>query len=754
MIHRLHHTLKRDLTKTILVWSAAFFALLVVGFLFSFQRVEHYMLELIADHRLSYQTREFARHLDQQDNRSIQEEGDTLAQGNIISAVLMIDTSGKLLHLSKNKNSIPGLTLTPPINMESLQNIVSSNNRLHLFSRKIPGHHATVALIMDDRPIEITLFSATAWTALLLLVLVLLSIKALHISLRRNLVVPVEQLRRAINGGQMDEQAIMDLEQTLPDEASDILEMYDHLKHANTDMSSHISTMMAAIPSCFWCSENGKTYTGVSDRTVDTLKVQASELTGHALWAWTGNPEQVSVNNRLLQRGIAKKLTRLDLAYQVTRDKKTYWFGENITLCYDKQDQPSVIYGIINDISSRKYSQQQQADSLEVKHRLQAASTLAGGIAHEFNNALAGMNGNLFLIRQTASDEQTLIRINRIEQLINRSASMIERMLAFSRQSSTHASPIDLVEFLERFHTTVLPGLPESLRFELHLDAVRTDELSKRPLILADMNKLQEVLLQLIDNARLATEHSIAPRIDISLENMMANDEFLRHHPCLSSRKLIHLTIEDNGSGIPDDISRRVFEPFFTTREVGQGTGLGLSMAHGYIHQVGGDITFDSQVNLGTTFHISLHASISQSDALSPENAVLRGNNETILVVDDDKMVLESTCSILERMGYQPVPAKSGEQAVEIFAARQAEIRLVFMDILMPGINGIEASRRIRKLSPDMPVIFLTGYDRTQPLEPEVYAENTELINKPFRISMLSDAIRQALAGNLGKSHE
>ncbi|EAU54277.1 histidine kinase [Mariprofundus ferrooxydans] len=753
-MHQLHHTLKRDLTNTLLIWSTAFFALLVVGFLFSFHQIEHYMLGLVADHRLSYQTREFAKHLDQQDNRTIQQEGDTLAQGDIISAILMVDASGELLHLSMNKNSIPALVLTQPVNMESLQKQVKNHGHLHLFKRKIPGHHATLALIMDDRPIEIALFSATTWTALLLLALVLISIKALHISLRRSLVIPVEKLRHAINDGQMDQQAIMALEQTLPDEASEILDIFDHLKHAHTDMRAQITTMVATMPSCFWCSNDGKTYTGASDRTVDILRVPSSELMGHPLWAWTGNQEQIAVNHRLLQQGIAKKRTRLDFAYQVTSDGDTRWFGENITICYDKQDQPSVIYGIINDISKRKNSQQQQAEALEEQHRLQATSTLVGGIAHEFNNALAGMNGNLFLIRQAVTDEQALVRINRIEQLINRSATMIERMLAFSRQCSTHPSSIDLIEFLESFRISVLPALPETLRFELHLDAIRKRQRSERPLILADMQKLQEVLFQLIDNARLATRHAIAPRIDVALEYMVANDDFLRHHAGLSSRELLHLTIEDNGNGIPDEIKRRVFEPFFTTREIGEGTGLGLSMAHGYIHQIGGDIDFDSHTGIGTTFHIYLPAIINHSDVSPSDSTILRGHNETILVVDDDKMVRESTCSILERMGYQPVPAKNGEQAVEIFTRRQAEIRLVFMDILMPGINGIEATRRIRKLSPDMPVIFLTGYDRTQPLEPEVYAENTELINKPFRISMLSDSIQQALAGNLGKSQE
>jgi len=295
-----------------------------------------------------------------------------------------------------------------------------------------------------------------------------------------------------------------------------------------------------------------------------------------------------------------------------------------------------------------------------------------------------------------------------------------------------------------------LPSLPDNIRFELHLDGVKGRDPSIRPVIQADEKKMQEVLLQLIDNARLATDQIIAPHIELGLAYLEADDAFLRRHAGLSSRSLVHLTIKDNGNGIAKDIRQRIFEPFFTTREVGQGTGLGLSMVHGYIHQIGGNIDFDSRIGDSTTFHIYLPRITSQTSGVQPES-LLHGNGEAILVVDDDQMVRESTCSILERMGYKAIAANSGLQSVEIFSQQQAEIKLVFMDILMPGISGIEASRRIRKLAPGMPVIFITGYDRTQPLEPEVYAENTELINKPFRISMLSHAIHQALAGNLGK---
>ncbi|MDX8405242.1 MAG: response regulator [Mariprofundus sp.] len=741
---QLRHTLKHDLTKALMIWGTVFFILLAIVFLLSFKQLEGYMLGIMADHRLSYQTREFAKHLDQQDSRSIQEEGNALAQDTFISAILMIDASGELLHISLNKNNVATLKLTQPISSASLQKIVDSKDHLHLYSRPIPGHTAILALILDDRPVQIAIFSATAWTALLMLTLLLVSIKVLHVTLRRSLIQPVDQLRKTMRDDGINQQDIDTLDHELPDEAADILEIFDHLKHAHADMRSHITDMMTAMPSCFWWSENGKTYTGISDRSAEILATAHDQLIDQAMWDWTGSVELSAINNRQLQQGIAAKRERLDFAYQIGTGAEARWFGESITLCFNNNGQLDVIYGLINDISKRKISQQQQAETLEVKHRLQATSTLVGGIAHEFNNALAGMNGNLYLIKQAVHDDPTLMRVNRIEQLIERSAVIIDRMLAFSRQSMTRSSPVDLIEFLTSLHTAVLPTLPDNVEFRLQLDGINRDDSSLHPMILADVQKMQELLLQLIDNARLATEHTTAPQIELSLEYMEADDSFLRRHDCLASRDLVHLTIHDNGCGIPADIRKRIFEPFFTTREVGQGTGLGLSMAHGYIHQIGGDIVFDSEIEHGTTFHIYLPRIISQSEE-TRSDTMLHGNGETILVIDDDQMVRESTCAILERLDYHPVPASSGEQGVKIFSQQQAEIRLVFMDIVMPGINGIEASRRIRKITPDIPIIFLTGYDRSQPLEADVYADQTDLINKPYKIDTLSRAIQQAI---------
>jgi len=300
------------------------------------------------------------------------------------------------------------------------------------------------------------------------------------------------------------------------------------------------------------------------------------------------------------------------------------------------------------------------------------------------------------------------------------------------------------VSFLKQFQLIALPTLPVRVQFKLIIQDQLQQQPSACPLIQADKKRLQEVLLQLLDNAKQAIAASQTPSISMQLDSFEADEVFLRQHPKIASSHIVHLQVQDNGCGIPEHILARIFDPFFTTREVGTGTGLGLSMVHGYIHQLGGTIDVDSHVDRGTTFHLYFPGVTASSQPAHPDT-LLRGNGETVLVVDDDKVFRESTCDVLTRMGYQPIPAWDGKEAISQFKLHQHDIKLIFMDILMPGLNGIQTSRRIRNIAPTIPIIFLTAYDRTQPLEPEVYEDHAELITKPFRISILSQAIQKVL---------
>jgi len=727
-----HYSLKHALTKSILLWSASFLMLLGILFLFTFNSLERFMLNTMANQQLDYQVIEYSKHT----------QNAPLASDPTISAILLIDASGKLLHASLRKHQAPQITMAKDMNIDTINKLIASEHNLHLFQRKIPNSDTSLALILDDRNVDITILSTTLWTGGLLLLFLLTSIKALHFTLKRRLVNPVTHMNQAIGKQNTSTEHIQQLEEELPNEAVDIIAAYDKLKQSRNVLQSQVSNMMQALSACFWWSDDIQTYTGISEQVSDILNQPAASIQGTALWAWTENTAQMHSNTEQLMRAIEQHDKKLDIAYQIDdhdqANKASTWYGECITLCYDDQGQISTIFGTINDISKRKNQQQEQAEQLELLHRMETTGTLVGGIAHEFNNALAGMSGNIFLIKESPHDKQNLKRIARIESLIDRSANMVDSMLAFARKGAITTQNICLADFLQKLHTAILPSLGTNL--ELHISS----DSHINTTILADPTKLQEAFIQLIDNAKLALTNTPTPCINIRLQQYEADRALLQRHPRLSSRHLIHVSFHDNGCGIADHIQDRIFEPFFTTREVGQGTGLGLSMIYGYINQLGGAIDIESSTKLGTTFHLYFPC---QNDALvdTPSNALMLGDGEKILVVDDETTFRESTCEVLQRMGYRTVEARDGKEAVQVFEQHHQKIRLILMDILMPQMTGTQASKEIRRIAPTIPIIYLTAYDRTEPMEQEVYEKHAELINKPFRISTLSQAIQKAL---------
>jgi len=736
-----HHTLKQDLTRTILLWGSSFFALLAILFLISFQTLEGHILELMADRRLSYQAVEFDKHLKDRDIQTIIEESEVLVQDNMFAAILLTDGKGRTLSSSigSNLESLSGIK--GPLSAIAAREISLSESSLHLFIRPLTNQKNNIFLVMDGRPIESAMIKATVLMTLLLAILLLLSIKALHYSLRRQLVEPVEHLRKAIENSSIDESTLHRLEEALPDEASEILKVFEELKYSSDEMKTHIMGMMETLPACFWWSHDGKSYTGVSGKASSVLNRSPDDMQGAILWDWTASPPQISSNHLQLQQAIKRQDDKLDYAYQIQTDDTPFWYGESIAICYHKDGTLDTVYGIINDISARKLRQHEQAERLEMTNRMEATATLVAGIAHEFNNALAGMNGNLFLIKQGTDNEKKLNHINRIEQLIQRSATMIDHMLIFACKSTRRPGPVKLIEFLNSFQTSILPELQDRTQCDLSFAQAC---LSCPPVVLADQKRLHEVLLQLFRNAEFATKDAPLPRISISVDCFHAEETLLRSHPHLTSREIVHIQIRDNGCGIPETIQERIFEPFFTTREVGNGTGLGLSMVYGYLNQIGGAIDVDSSVGTGSTFHIYLPRSVIE---LKPEKKehLLQGHGETILAVDDDQMFLDASHEVLERMGYKVIVANNGRQATELYEQHKADIQLILMDILMPGLTGIQTSRFIRRITPDIPIIFLTAYDRTQPMEAEVYQKNAQLLNKPFSIPALSQAIHQEM---------
>jgi len=262
-------------------------------------------------------------------------------------------------------------------------------------------------------------------------------------------------------------------------------------------------------------------------------------------------------------------------------------------------------------------------------------------------------------------------------------------------------------------------------------------------------NQMQQVLMNMINNARDALENSADKKITIRLQRCLPDRNFFHRHKNISAGSYACLSISDTGHGMDAKTAGKIFDPFYTTKEVGKGTGLGLSTAFGTITSHHGVIEVDSQIGIGTTFHIYLplieatgnHAEPSQEHLPASRST----NHETLLLVDDEPLLLRSNKAVLQELGYHIIKARDGKQGLEKFKKHQHDIDAIITDVVMPEMSGVDMVREIRALNRDMPVIFITGYNQDQIKLHTDELHNTMILAKPVRIPALSQHIKAIL---------
>ncbi len=373
--------------------------------------------------------------------------------------------------------------------------------------------------------------------------------------------------------------------------------------------------------------------------------------------------------------------------------------------------------------------------------KMEALGTLVGGIAHDFNNMLAGIAGNLYLVRETQDDPDTLRKLENIQQLSQRGVGMVRQLLTFARKDTVAMAPLVFSSLVEETLILLRPVVPENIAIEQNICG---EVLS----IHGEATQLHQVLMNLVTNARDAVEGADQPRITVSLEAFQLDDVFVRDHANLGDGRYGHLSVKDNGCGIPDRQLEHLFEPFFTTKEQGSGTGLGLAMVFGAIKTHGGLVEAENNEGAGSTFHVYIPL-LEQSDVTTPsppqEQPEARGRGELILLADDDRHVRESTAQVLEVMGYRVVTAEDGSAALAIFESRHHEIALAMLDLVMPGCRGAELAGRLREVQSDLPILFVTGCDRNEMLGADEQVPNSDTLSKPVLFDTLARAIGQLL---------
>jgi len=747
-----HHSLRYALTRTILVWAGVFFALLSIIFLLTFDDLRSYTLQKIAKHRLSYQAQEFSKHLKEKDRTSISEESDALVQDPEVAGIVLIDASGELLHSSIHDDQI-SLESFSPITASNLVITVYNTSHLHIFQSDIPDSSVKLYLVLDDRPITRAIHASTLVTGLLLLILLSLSIFALRRVLRIQLIEPMDRLRAVMGSGEtIPDKVIEQMEHPLPSEAGNILETYDQLVHAEHDMAQRFRNMLDRVPGCVWSASADLQYTEVSARAMQIFNNSPSQIRGFALWSWLPDKKQRKRNLKKLRKAIMAHAPTLEMAYSIQVEGRERWFGESICLHYAQaaangQSSLDGLFGISNDITRRKSEDGAILGMQQQALKMEAIGTLVGGIAHEFNNMLAGIIGNVFLLKMEIEKEtKSAERLERIEQLSNRAAGLVDQLLAFGRKHRVAVQNVSLIPLLQQVHAIESAGLPPHIRLNLDVSKAASGEATA---VRAEAPMLKQVLSSLISNAADACMQKTAGEVTIEFCDIETAKAPSSRFPHLKDKDLLCLCVRDNGSGIRNDLLDRVFDPFFTTKEVGQGTGMGLSMVYGLMEGFGGAVELKSEEGSGTSVYLYLQKSKVRSDSherrKKPPLTLQYGQGETVLVADDEALLREAAFELLEKLHYKPVVVEDGQAALDYFQEHADEVAIVLLDLIMPQMGGAEAASRIRQINPELPIVFLTGYNLSEIGSHDLQLPNSRIVTKPYQIAYLSQAMADLL---------
>lgn len=370
----------------------------------------------------------------------------------------------------------------------------------------------------------------------------------------------------------------------------------------------------------------------------------------------------------------------------------------------------------ITEVTQAQQTLEQTREALFQAQKMQAIGQLSGGIAHDFNNLLTVILGNLEIVRKRVGDDSKITRlVDNATQGALRGVSLTQRMLAFARRQELKAESVEIPALVQGIigllRSSLGPSVVLETRFPPEIEPV-----------LADINQLELAVLNLVTNARDAMPHG--GKIVISAKTEETWDQ-----PQLSlSGRYVCLSVSDTGEGMDEATLASAMDPFFTTKGVGKGTGLGLSMVHGYIEQLGGRFVLKSQKDIGTIAELWIPIATAGLAARPiTEEAARPVHRLCVLVVDDDSLVLTSTCLLLEDLGHRVISATSGKQALAAFDTEPA-IDLVITDMAMPQMNGAQLAQAIRVIKPNLPIILATGYAERL----EGFATRLPRLSKPF----------------------
>ena len=490
--------------------------------------------------------------------------------------------------------------------------------------------------------------------------------------------------------------------------------------------------VLRTVPAAFFCArqtDGGLSLEWVSEGAAKLCACRQEDLLREPdFWFSRVHPEDLERVRADLGRLAVTGTASTEYRWRVTGEDYR-WLLASVSLSDGK------VLGLWLDISEKRALELQ----LRQAQKMEAVGRLAGGVAHDFNNLLTAIDGYAdFLLRSMPQEDPRRADVGEIIRAAGTAASLTRQLLAFSRRQIFKPRVVDI-------NSTVLDTQKLLKRLIGENIGVALDLSREECRVKADPGQLEQIVMNLVVNARDAMPDG--GKVTLCTENVQLSENYAEMHMDVRPGPYVMLTISDTGRGIPREMAQHIFEPFFSTKDLGKGTGLGLATVYGIVKHSGGNIYVYSEPGLGTTFKIYLPRVAEALTAAAPPPvpaAALRGS-ETLLVVEDDDGVRGFALRALRESGYTVLEAKNPAEALALCEAHAKEISLVLTDTVMPGMNGYELYGRLRGRCKDVKVVFMSGYTDTELAHVLLSVEQLPFLQKPVSADDLTRKIRETL---------
>jgi PAS domain S-box-containing protein len=407
----------------------------------------------------------------------------------------------------------------------------------------------------------------------------------------------------------------------------------------------------------------------------------------------------------------------------------------------DEKGDIAYLTGVIRDITERIKAEEEKLKlEKQLRHsdKIRAIGTLAGGIAHDFNNILVAVLGYIEVALYNIPDDSNLKPyLEQMKKACHRAIKLVKQLLTFSRETEGERNPVQISTIIKESLKMLRPLIPATIEIRQNIKNSST--------ILGDPTHIYQIMMNLCKNAADAMKDG-GGVIRVSLKDVNITSPSLQLNQELAPGNYVKLTVSDNGHGIDQSIKERIFEPYFTTKKIGEGSGMGLSIVHGIVKSYGGEITVESEAGKGTSFHIFFPGIKSNEPIEIIGTSKPPGGKENILLVDDEEeLVVMVLKKILEDLGYNVTARNSGMQALKVFCEDPDRFDLVITDQTMPKMTGIELSRKLLAIRHDIPIILTSGFSQVISSEMIKKIGIKKFIMKPFEIEELAHLIRNLL---------